>query len=124
VKGPKIKKSIPFHKIAWCLAIIAIASIAGWTGIKLLTLSSTEIKNQINEDIDEQMRAIELKVVIDSIKQYKIAKEHGSAMDAYVQAGLVSAALLQAKESEKYKEWKVIERKEGIRAGMPPELLK
>ena len=39
-------------------------------------------------------------------------------MDAYVAAGMVSAAFLQAKDEENYKKWKAIEKDEAKRAGV------
>jgi len=70
------------------------------------------------------MAQIEQQVAADSVQQYKIAKRSGSAMDAYVHAGLVCAAYIQAKDEANYQKWKAIERQEGLRAGMSPDLLK
>ena len=64
---------------------------------------------------------IEQQVAADAVKQYEIAKRSGSAMDAYVHAGLVVAAYLQAKDEVKYTKWKAIEKQEASRAGMPGE---
>lgn len=65
------------------------------------------------------MKRIEHQVALDAIKQFQIALRHGTAMDVYVQAGLVSAAFLQANDEENYKKWKEIERMAAKRAGMP-----
>lgn len=54
------------------------------------------------EDINRQ-------VAEDAVKQYEMVERHGSAIDLCVQAGLVSAAYLQAKNDEQYRHWKVIE---------------
>ena len=67
----------------------------------------------------KDMQKIENQVAADAVKQYEIAKKNGSAMDAYVHAGLVAAAYLQAKDEENYKKWKEIEKQEAARAGMP-----
>jgi len=67
------------------------------------------------------MQQIEQQVAADAVKQYEIAKRSGNAMDAYVQAGLVAAAYLQAKDETNYKKWKEIEKQEAARAGMPAE---
>ena len=56
---------------------------------------------------------------MDAVTQYRIAKRIGSAMDAYVHAGLAAAAFLQANDEENYQMWKRIESLEGNRIGMP-----
>ena len=60
----------------------------------------------------KEIKRIEKQVAQDAIKQYRIAKRHGSAIDAYVQAGIVAAAFLQAKDEANYKKWKKIEKKD------------
>jgi hypothetical protein len=44
------------------------------------------------------MNKIAGQVAVDAVQQYNIVRRNGSAMDAYVQAGLVCAAFLQAGE--------------------------
>jgi len=46
----------------------------------------------IENHTENELNKIELQVEKDAIRQYEIAKRSSSAMDAYVQAGLVSAA--------------------------------
>jgi protein involved in sex pheromone biosynthesis len=74
-----------------------------------------------DEMVEAEMDKIENQVAKDAEEQYRIAKESGSAMDAYVQAGFVAAAYLQAKDEVNYKKWKEIEKKEGELAGAPSE---
>jgi len=62
---------------------------------------------------------IENQVAEDAVKQYEIAKRQGDKMQICVQAGLVSAAYLQAKNEAKYNEWKAIEKKACSAAGVP-----
>jgi hypothetical protein len=52
------------------------------------------------------------------VKRYEIAKGSGSAMDVCVQAGLVSAAFLQAKDEDSYGRWKETEKADCARAGV------
>ena len=66
-----------------------------------------------------EMDTIENQVALDSEKQYEIAKSSGTAIDAYVHAGMVAAAYLQAKDETNYKKWKEIEKQEAQNAGMP-----
>jgi hypothetical protein len=65
------------------------------------------------------MDDITAKVARDSVQQYEIAKRSGNAIDVCVQAGLVSAAFLQAKDEANYASWKAIEKADCKRAGMP-----
>lgn len=67
----------------------------------------------------KQMQTIENQVAADAVRQYEIAKNSGNAMDAYVHAGMVAAAYLQAKDEPNYKKWKDIEKQEAKNAGMP-----
>lgn len=61
---------------------------------------------------------IEKKVAQDAIKQYEIAKRGGSAIDVCVQAGIVSASFLQAKDESNYQQWKEQEERDCRRAGI------
>jgi hypothetical protein len=61
---------------------------------------------------------IEKQVAADSERQYQIAKSGGGAMDACVQAGMVAAAYLQAKDSWNYEKWKKTEKADCERAGL------
>lgn len=84
----------------------------------LLVFASFFFGNGIDEAVNIEMKKIEKSIAIDAIKQYEIAKKNGSAMDAYVQAGVVAAAFLQANDEENYKKWKSIEKSEGKRLGI------
>ena len=59
------------------------------------------------------------KVAQDAVDQYNIAARSGSAMDRCVQAGMVAAAFLQAKNNPAYSEWKVTEGRDCRAAGVP-----
>lgn len=67
---------------------------------------------------DMQMDNIHNKVADDMVAQYDIAKKQGDAMQTCVQAGMVSAAYLQAKDEAKYNEWKAIEKTDCKAAGI------
>lgn len=54
----------------------------------------------------------------DAVTQYEIAKRSGSAIDACVQAGFVSAAYLQAKDESNYQRWKGTEKIDCLAAGI------
>lgn len=59
-------------------------------------------------------------VATDAVEQYEMVKRNkGSAMELCVQAGMVTAAFLQAKDEESYKTWKATEKKDCARAGVP-----
>lgn len=72
----------------------------------------------LEQQAAEQMQTIENQVAEDAVKQYEIAKNSGNAIDAYVHAGIVAAAYLQAQDEPNYKKWKDIEKEEAKNAGM------
>jgi len=58
------------------------------------------------------------KVASDAVDKYNIAKRSGTKMDVCVQAGLVSASFLQAKNDAQYRSWKTIEASDCEAAGL------
>ena len=68
--------------------------------------------------VDAQMDSTYDKVSEDMIAQYEIAKKQGDAVQTCVQAGMVSAAYLQAQDETKYNEWKAIEKSDCKAAGI------
>jgi hypothetical protein len=84
---------------------------------------SQDIKSDIfdgnlGKQVRNNMHDIELQVAADAEEQYKIAKRSGHVMDAYIHAGLVAAAYLQAKDEANYQKWKEIEKAEAARANL------
>lgn len=69
--------------------------------------------------MEDQMAGIHSQVAEDAEAQYRIASSSGSAMDKCVQAGLVSAAYLQAQDENQYQRWKAIEQTDCTAAGLP-----
>ena len=65
------------------------------------------------------LEGIPEKVASDAVEQYNIAKRKGSAMDACVQAGMVAAAYLQAKDEAKYGAWLKTKKGDCTSAGLP-----
>lgn len=62
--------------------------------------------------------AINSKVANDFEKQYNVAVRQGNSISICVQAGLVSAAYLQANDEMNYRKWKSIEKNDCARAGI------
>lgn len=75
----------------------------------------------LDQQASRDMTKIENKVATDAVDQYRIAERSGTKMDRCVQAGLVSAAYLQAKDEDNYKVWKRTERIDCDAAGVPEE---
>lgn len=65
------------------------------------------------------MADIHSQVAADAVAQYEIAKRQGDPIQVCVQAGLVSAAYLQAKDEPHYMAAKTTEKADCARAGMP-----
>jgi hypothetical protein len=110
------------------------ADASGWAGlIGVLIIAMTVVVyfgrgteqqprkelGRIEQDAQNWMGRIQQQVAEDAVKQYQIAKRSGNAIDAYVHAGLVCAAYLQAKDEPNYQKWKKIEAEEQRLAEMP-----
>lgn len=66
----------------------------------------------------KDLQKIENQVASDQVAQYNIAKSQGDPIQICVQAGMVSAAYLQANDSSNYNRWKEIEKSDCRAAGM------
>ena len=66
-----------------------------------------------------QMDDIHNQVASDAVAQYEIAKRQGDPMQICVNAGLVTASYLQAKDESKYRAWKKTEKVACQNAGVP-----
>lgn len=69
--------------------------------------------------VASEMDDIHNKVARDAVTQYEMAKRQGDPIQTCVQAGLVSAAWLQAKNEPQYQAAKATEKADCARAGMP-----
>jgi hypothetical protein len=72
----------------------------------------------LESQANRTMRDIQNKVAADAVAQYGIAKRNGSPMDVCVQAGLVTAAYLQAQDEPSYQRWKQTEKEDCSKAGI------
>jgi predicted nucleic acid-binding Zn-ribbon protein len=61
---------------------------------------------------------VHLRTVNDAVDRFEMTVRHGSPMDRCVQAGMVVAALLQAKWEEPYAKWRERESQECLAAGI------
>jgi hypothetical protein len=91
------------------LIIVIVAAIIG-----IWYLFGGGLEKQASNDL----KKIEIQVAQDAEKAYNIALESGDAMDAYVQAGLVAAAYLQANDADNYKKWKEVEKTLAKKVGL------
>jgi hypothetical protein len=64
------------------------------------------------------MRSIQAEVAENAAKEYEIAAREGDPMQKCVQAGMVSAAFLQAQDEENYRIWKSREKADCSTAGL------
>lgn len=67
---------------------------------------------------EQQINTIHAKVADDAVEQYDIAKKQGDKVQICAQAGIVSAAYMQAKDEPKYNEWKAVEKADCKAAGI------
>jgi hypothetical protein len=79
---------------------------------------------QKRRDIQKDLRRADYdqkladEVATDAVTRYGIAKRNGSSTAVCVQAGLVAAAYLQAKNEKEYRKWTEIEKADCERAGI------
>lgn len=73
----------------------------------------------LDQQVSRDMQKIQNKVAADSAAQYDIALRNGTAMDRCVQAGMVTAAYLQAQDEANYQKWKIVEANDCASAGVP-----
>lgn len=67
---------------------------------------------------EQQINTIHAKVANDAVEQYNITKKQGDKVQICAQAGIVSAAYMQAKDEPKYNEWKAVEKADCKAAGI------
>ena len=92
------------------------ASLLTLTLVSTLLLAACDVEKQAAQS----MQKIYNQVATDAVKQYEIAKRNGATpIDICVQAGLVSAAYLQAQDESNYSTWKGIEKSGCALAGVP-----
>ncbi len=92
------------------------SELSGGTTVMVLGLLGFGIWWLINDgdglsvlDAGTGMDSLYQEVIDDSLQQYVIAKKQGDPIQTCVQAGLVSASYLQAKDTVNYEKWKKIE---------------
>jgi hypothetical protein len=73
----------------------------------------------LDQQASADLSKIQNQVATDALAQYQIAKKGGDATQICVQAGIVSAALLQAKNEESYVKWQQVQKADCAKAGMP-----
>jgi len=72
-----------------------------------------------DKNVNESMRNIETTVAADMVEQYNIAKRGGDQTQICVQAGVVAAAFLQAKDEVNYRTWERKKNADCKKAGIP-----
>lgn len=65
------------------------------------------------------MDEITAKVASDAVAQYEMVKKTGTPIERCTQAGLVTAAFLQAKERARYEQWHKVQHDDCAVAGVP-----
>ncbi len=83
------------------------------------TAEPSNLDQFIHNNANDAMKKITHKVAEDQIQQFKIAlRNGGTVMDLCVQAGMVTASLLQDQDEAGYAEWKKIQKKTCQAAGI------
>jgi len=87
--------------------------------LEKLTRQFASPNQSAETDSPPALDGIYAKVASDAVNQYSTVKRSGTAIDRCVQAGVVSAAFLQANDEENYKVWTQTQQKDCSSAGMP-----
>lgn len=119
----QLERNVPIRMID-VKSTVNAGGVAGVIGVSLILLAiAGSIWFYVARGIERQattaLGKIKQEVAEDAVRQYNIAKRSGKAIDAYVHAGLVCAAYLQAEDEANYQKWKKIEAEEARRAGVP-----
>jgi hypothetical protein len=93
-------------------ALMAALVIYNWSS------QATKTKVQERETIQTLEENLHQGVANDLEQRYEMAVRHGSRMDEYVAASLVTEAYLQAKDEDNYRKWRAIQRRAARRAGV------
>lgn len=112
----------PQQQVTGLQALVTIGVVGGliwfFVGGGLERQTAKEM-SRVNAQAAIEMNRIEAQVAQDAVKQYEIAKRNGTAMDRCVQAGMVTAAFLQANDEANYSAWKRTEEADCRAAGLP-----
>jgi len=95
------------------LGLLGAMACFGCGGERDQRTPSTTDSNEVTTDSN--------KVVADAVDRYHIAKRSGTPIDQCVQARVVTAAYLQAKDEDNYKLWKETEATDCGAVGMRPQ---
>jgi len=111
-------REVMIKKIFGGLAILFLIGLFSGEQKSGASSSGTASSNATSTKPVSFVQSIRNEVAQDAVAQYRIA-EAGSAIDRCVQAGIVAAAFLQAKNESKYIYWKTTEESECKQAGLP-----
>ncbi len=100
-----------------CLSLVGALIILGIIGS--LFGDNEAVEKQMLKAGKSYLEEVQNEVAQDAVEQYNIAKREGDKIQVCVQAGLVSAAYLQAKDEANYQKWKAIQKADCRAAGMP-----
>lgn len=84
-----------------------------------LLLACDAVEKAQDRQVEKQMAKIHDQVAKDAVEQYEMAKRSGDKMQTCVQAGLVKAAYLQAKDEPAFQKWTATEKADCKAAGVP-----
>ncbi len=112
---------------AWLFALSFLPGILLFIGFVMLGVAAeldpetSSYMQQVERDTNAFIQSIEQETIADAINEYEITKRNGSAMDAYIRAGIVAELYLQANDEANYVKWKNVEKQEAFRADVPWE---
>jgi hypothetical protein len=97
---------------------VLVGVLVALGAVYYFTIGQEQQKQAMQTQVATTMADIEGKVASDAETQYGIAKRQGDPMQTCVQAGMVAAAWLQAKNETEYGRWKATEKADCAQAGI------
>jgi len=102
--------------------LVTILFLVSFIGVSMaIEEKKDEIRQMLSgtsSRVSNTLQNIQNKVASDSVSQYNMAKRQGNKIQICVQAGMVSAAYLQANDDYNYNKWKAIEESDCSSAGL------
>ncbi len=93
--------------------------VFGLTAIGMLSGGAERtVERHAEQEGARIMGDVQKQVANDAVAQYEIAKRNNDPVQVCVQAGMVAAAFLQAKDEPNFNKWKAVEKADCGRAGL------
>jgi hypothetical protein len=105
------------RKLAGIIAYVCGLGLLGVLLVCFVAMHNTPL--QLAGVQADSLPDIHQQAINDSITQYGMTQRSGTPIDVCLRAGLVAEAYLQANQETGYKQWKITQHRDCLRAGVP-----